>query len=87
MASITINPVSSKVSEITGVTGTEKLIAINKDGKPSTIAVNQILEKIDDGIVDRIDDQILDKVEDQIDEAVDERLDNVEFKLKWNEVI
>lgn len=40
MASITINPVVNKVSATASITGEEKLLIINKDGKTSTIAVN-----------------------------------------------
>lgn len=88
MASITINPVTSNRFMYSNVTGSEQLVAINKDGRPSTISVNQIFDRYDDDIVDRIDDQILEKVEDQIENIIDDRLDNIdpEFNLKWNEV-
>lgn len=89
MASITINPVSNSPSATTEVTGGEKILAINREGKPATITVNQILDKVDDSIVDRIDDEILEKVEDQIDDMIDERLDNIDTNtnLNWNEVL
>jgi hypothetical protein len=40
MASITINPIVNRVPATESVTGEEKLLIINKDGKTSTIAVN-----------------------------------------------
>lgn len=40
MASITINPIVNRVPATASVTGEEKLLIINKDGKTSTIAVN-----------------------------------------------
>lgn len=88
MASITINPVTSNMFTSPSITGSEQLVTINKDGRPSTISVNQIFDRYDDDIVDRIDDQILEKVGDQIEDIIDDRLDNIdpEFNLKWNEV-
>lgn len=93
MASITIDPVRAKFNNTSDVTGDEKILVINKGGKPSTIKVNQILDKIDDEIVDRIDDQVIEKVENQIeekiDEIIDERLENIDpnNNLTWNEVL
>ena len=92
MASITINPIQTKVINITKVSGSEKLLVINRGGKPSTIEVNQILDKIDDEIIDRIDDQLIEKVEDQIedriDDIIDDRLENIDpnNNLTWNNV-
>lgn len=40
MASITINPVYTQIFKNSNVTGDEKLLIINKDGKPSTLEVN-----------------------------------------------
>lgn len=59
MASITMNPLSNQVSS----KGGDRLIAINSDGTPSVITINQIVDRVDDGIIDRIDDEILDIVE------------------------
>lgn len=89
MASITMHPVSNLLSTASSVAGGEKIIVINSEGKPATITVNQILDKMDDSIVDRIDDEILEKVEDQIDDMIDERLENIDTSgnLKWNEVL
>lgn len=93
MASITIGPIYGGYHSTTDVTGEEKILIINKGGKPSTIKVNQILDKIDDEIVDRIDDQVIEKVENQIeekiDEIIDERLENIDpnNNLTWNEVL
>lgn len=92
MASITINPITTRDTNISSVSGSEKLLVINKGGRPSTIQVNQILDKIDSEIVDRIDDQVVekveDKIEDRIDEIIDERLENVDpnNNLTWNDV-
>ena len=89
MASITIGPISGGYHSTTDVTGEEKILIINKGGKPSTIKVNQILDKIDDEIVDRIDDQLIEKIEDQIDDIIDDRLDDIDpnKSLNWNEVL
>ena len=89
MASITIGPISGGYPSTTDVTGEEKILIINKGGKPSTIKVNQILDKIDDEIVDRIDDQIIIKIEDQIDDIIDDRLDDIDpnKSFNWNEVL
>ncbi len=92
MASITINPITTRDTNINSVSGSEKLLVINKGGRPSTIQVNQILDKIDSEIVDRIDDQVVekveDKIEDRIDEIIDERLENIDpnNNLTWNDV-
>ena len=40
MASITIGPISGGYYGTTDVTGEEKILIINKGGKPSTIKVN-----------------------------------------------
>ena len=89
MASITIGPINGGYHSTTDVTGEEKILIINKGGKPSTIKVNQILDKIDDEIVDRIDDQLIEKIEDQIDDIIDDRLDDIDpnKSLNWNEVL
>ena len=51
MASITINEVSKPIlPSTTTITGEEKLVSIGRDGKPSTVSVNQILDKVDDSI-------------------------------------
>lgn len=88
MASITMGPLYTSNVGTSTVTGDEKILIINQSGKPSTIKVNQILDKIDDEIVDRIDDQVIDKVGDQIEDIIDERLENVDTtnNLKWNNV-
>lgn len=88
MASFTMGPLYVSNVITSEVTGDEKIFIINQSGKPSTIKVNQILDKIDDGIVDRIDDQILDRVEDQIGDIIEDRLENVDTtnNLKWNDV-
>lgn len=89
MASITINPVQNQVPTSTNITGDEKIIIINSNGTTSAISVNQILSKVDDGIIDRIDDPILEKVEDQLDEMIEDRLENIDpnNNLNWNEVL
>lgn len=89
MASITIGPISGGYYGTTDVTGEEKILIINKGGKPSTIKVNQILDKIDNEIVDRIDDQLIEKIEDQIDDIIDDRLDDIDpnKSFNWNEVL
>lgn len=89
MASITINEVSKPILPSTTITGEEKLVSIGKDGKPSTVSVNQILDKVDDSIADRVEDQVMEQimenVDEQIEDRIDDTLDNV-GKLTWNEV-
>lgn len=89
MASITINSVKKPVITSTEVTGEEKLLTINKQGKPVTVSVNQILDKVDDNVADRVEEQvmnqIMDNVDDKIDDRIDEAIDNVS-NLKWNDV-
>lgn len=97
MASITLNPVSTTIHTSTNITGGEKLVTIGPNGKPSTVSVNQILDKVDDSIADRVEDQVMDQIldsvddkvddliDDKIDSKIDEALDNI-GNLKWNEV-
>lgn len=89
MASITINQVPPRMPASTEITGEEKLISINSNGKPTTVSVNQLLDKVDDGIVDRVEDQVIDQiletVDDKIDDRIDEAIDNAS-NLKWNDV-
>lgn len=89
MASITINQVPPRMPASTEITGEEKLISINSSGKPTTVSVNQLLDKVDDGIVDRVEDQVIDQiletVDDKIDDRIDEAIDNAS-NLKWNDV-
>jgi len=40
MASITINPVKPSVSIPSDITGKEKIIAIDSNGRPATITIN-----------------------------------------------
>ena len=93
MASITINPVSNTIHTSTNITGGEKLLSIGANGKPTTVSVNQILDKVDDSIADRVEDQVMDqimdsvdeKVDDRIDDKIDEALDNI-GNFNWNDV-
>lgn len=89
MASITINQVPPRMPASTEITGEEKLISINSNGKPTTVSVNQLLDKVDDDIVDRVEDQVIDQiletVDDKIDDRIDEAIDNAS-NLKWNDV-
>ena len=81
MASITINPVFVQIPTSTTITGEEKLVTIGTNGKPTTVSVNQILDKVDDTLSDRIEDQIMESVDDYIDD----NLDNI-CNLNWNNV-
>lgn len=82
MASVTINSVPTQVLPSTTITGEEKLVAIDKQGKPAAVSVSQILDKVDDEIVDRVEDQVME----QIDSKIDDALDNI-GSLTWNEVL
>lgn len=89
MASVTISSVTTPILPSTNISGEEKLVAINKQGKPATVSVNQILDKVDDSIADRVEDQvmeqILENVDEQIDDRIDDALDNIS-NLIWNDV-
>lgn len=89
MASITINSVSPTIRTSTDITGEEKLLTIDKQGKPTTVSVNQILDKVDDGLVDRVEDQVMDQILETVDEKIDDRIDEAidnASNLKWNDV-
>lgn len=89
MASITINEVSKPILPSTSITGDEKLIATDKQGKPIIVSVNQILDKVDDEIADRVEDQVVDQILESVDEKIDERIDEAvdnANNLKWNDV-
>lgn len=75
MASIIINPVSVQIPTST-ITGEEKLVTIGTNGKPITISVNQILNKVDDSIADRVEDQVLTSIDNQIEERVEQVIEN-----------
>lgn len=101
MASITINPVPTQGTQSSSLTGDEKFIAVNSNGKPLTVGVNQILDKVDNRIDDIIDteienqienkiddqfDEILDtKIDEVVDDKIDDVLDNI-YNLNWTDV-
>jgi hypothetical protein len=89
MASITINEVPRQVPTSTNITGDEKLVSIDINGKPSVISINQILDKVDDSLADRVEDQVVDQimdtVDDKIEDRIDEAIDNAS-NLKWTNV-
>ena len=74
MASITINPVSVQIPTI--ITGEEKLVTIGANGKPITVSINQILNKVDDSIADRVENQVLTSIDNQIEERVEQVIEN-----------
>lgn len=93
MASITMDTVSTSNRLPSDLVGDEKFLAINSAGKPVTISVSQILDRLDDQIIgdellQQIEDNVTDKIEDQIDDIIDDRLDDIDHdcNLKWNEV-
>jgi BioD-like phosphotransacetylase family protein len=89
MASITINEVSKPILPSTTITGDEQLVSIDRNGKTSTISVNQLLDKVDDSIADRVEDQVMEQIMENVDEQIEDRIDDVldnVGKLTWNEV-
>jgi hypothetical protein len=89
MASITINEVSKPILPSTSITGEEQLLAVNKQGKPATVSVNDLLDKVDDGLADRVEDQVMDQIMGSVNEKIDEKLDGVldnVGNLTWNDV-
>ena len=68
MATISIGVVDKTNKVNTSVTGEELLVVINKSGVPTTISLNQIIDKLDDFIVEddlltKVEDNVMDKVE------------------------
>lgn len=88
MASISMNITPAQGATSTHVTNGEKFIVLDSTGKLVTVGINQILNRVDEGIIDRIDDPILDIVDDKIDDMINEHLENIDTtgNLKWNEV-
>lgn len=94
MATISIGVVDKTNKVNTSVTGEELLVVINKSGVPTTISLNQIIDKLDDFIVEddlltKVEDNVMDKVENQIDEIVEDAINNLDpnSNIKWNEVL
>lgn len=85
MASITMNVMPWFGVNTSEIDGDEKLVIID-NGKPGTIEVNQLLDKVDDKIDDILGDQIDDHIKDQIEDKLDDALDNI-GNLNWNEVL
>lgn len=54
MASITMNSVPNQGTMSTTITGNEKFVIIGSNGKPSTVEVNQILNKVDEKVEDAL---------------------------------
>lgn len=86
MASVTINSVPLQVLPSTPITGEEYLLAINKQGKPASVSVNQIIDKVDDSIADRVEDQVMEQIKETVDEHIDNALDGI-GTLTWNEIL
>ena len=86
MASITISTASPiKTSTSAELTGEEKLISVNSQGKPSAVTVNQLLDKMDDDISANVEAEVMASVNAKIDGRIDEVIDNAN-NLKWTNV-
>lgn len=90
MASITINTIPSRTSTTSELQGDSKFIVFNTNGEPSSVSIDQLVDKLDDEVIDKIDDEFLEKMEDSItdklEDAIDERLENIDTSFKWVEV-
>lgn len=89
MASITICAVTGNGASSTVLTGKEQLLVTTKDGKPSTLTVNQILDYVDDPIIESVGKSAIEAVEETIDEKIKEGLKEIDpnNNLTWNEVL
>lgn len=86
MASITISTASPiKTSTSAELTGEEKLISVNSQGKPTAVTVNQLLDKMDDDISANVEAEVMASVNAKIDGRIDEVIDNAN-NLKWTNV-
>lgn len=86
MASITISTASPiKTSTSAELTGEEKLITVNSQGKPTAITVNQIIDRVDDNISENIETEVMDSVNAKIESRIEEAIDNAN-NLKWTNV-
>lgn len=100
MASITIGPTGPTNQPSADLSGEEKIVTIDKQGKISVITVNQVLDKMDDDLVERIGDELIDKiddpiydkvleqVQDEIEDVINDRLDEVDPNkaFTWTDV-
>lgn len=89
MASITINAVEVSVNRTASLTGNEQLLVTTKDGKPSTLTVNQILDYVDDPIIESVGKSAIEAVEETIDKKIEEGLKDIDpnNNFTWNEVL
>lgn len=89
MASITINAVEVSVNRASSLTGNEHLLVTTKDGKSSTLTVNQILDYVDDPIIESVEKSAIAAVEETIDKKIEEGLKEIDpnNNLTWNEVL
>lgn len=89
MASITINTVVASGQNSSALTGNEQLLVTTKDGKPSTLTVNQILDYVDDPIIESVGKSAIEAVEETIDKKIEEGLKEIDpnNNLTWNEVL
>lgn len=86
MASITISTASPiKTYTSTELTGEEKLITVNSQGKPTAVTVNQIIDKMDDNISANVEAEVMASVNAKIDDRIEEAIDNAN-NLKWTDV-
>lgn len=85
MASIDINPIPYEKPTISEVTGSEKLLAINKNGIQTTIKVDKILDKANGMSVD--DRKALDEMKTRLDSDLNIRQISEPSMLDFNEYV
>lgn len=66
---ITIDTVPIQGTSSDAIDGDEKFLAVDGNGRPVTVGVNQILNKVDDRIDDVIDEQFSEIVNEKADAA------------------
>lgn len=71
MASISINAVSNS-----SVQETKRLVAVSAQGTLTTIPIESLFNKVDEGIVERVEEQVLGSVDSKIEERVEQVIEN-----------
>lgn len=71
MASVSISAVSNL-----GVQETKKLVAVSAQGTLTTIPIESIFSKVDEGIAERVEEQVLGSVDSKIEDRVEQVIEN-----------
>lgn len=87
MASIGINLVPPEKLQVSQITGSEKLLAINQNGIKSTIKVNKLLDKVDETVTDKIESIVedLEGFSYELPEATADTLGGIKLGICYND--